>query len=382
MIQYTDEVASRMTESAARLLSDMMSGFNVRDEETPVFHTHRDVMAAFFRRYYTGKSEKFYKIHAAGILKQYNQFHKMMEAARGDLLYVCREYAPRLWKKGSADDCSYWLRLDAAVMLSSIAADGDTSKQDRWLVTMEQMLKLPRDSWCGTMFPMDRWSVKPDIDLSEKLEQWAIRSIQSSGLLFPGLNDLAGTLRALAPRHGEGRMLLDSGSPSAPIGLTACSISDISSTVSQSNMYSRVWAGTELLRTAEAVGLGMLPVRQGAERVRYVGQVLAVDAIMYWYSDGVDIVNTLSKLRAVPRGVSAAVEVISCVSRAAEAVNMDSGPARKPLWVDLEAAAKGVEMLAEHAQQNIIPQIKKESMLHLEELRAMGEEINVQMWRE
>lgn len=382
MIQYTDEMARRMTGSAARLLSDMTSGFSARDEEAPVFNTHRDVMAAFFRPYYAGKPEKFYKIHAAGILKQYNRFHRMIEAARGDLLHVCREYAPRLWRKGSADDCSYWLRLDAAVTLSSTAADRDTSKQDRWLVTMEQMLKLPRDIWCGKMFPMDRWSVKPDIALSEKLEQWAIRSIQGSGLLFSDLNDLAGTLRALAPRYGGGRMLLDSGSPSAPIGLIARSISDISSIVSQSNMYSRVWAGTELLRTAEAVGLGTLPVRQGAEQVRYVGQVLAVDAIMYWYSDGVDIVNTLSKLRAVPGSVSAAVEVISCVSRAAEAVNMDSGPACKPLWVDLEAAAKGAELLAEYARQHIIPQIKKESLLHLEELRSMGEEINVQMWRE
>lgn len=382
MIQYTDEVARRMTESAARLLSDLSAGFSARDEETPVFYTYRDVMAAFFRPYYAGKPEKFYKIHAAGILNTYNRFHKMIETARGDLLHVCRERDPQPRKKGSADDCSYWLRFDAAVTLSSTAADGDTSKQDRWLVTMEQMLKLPRDIWCGKMFPMDRWSVKPDMDLSEKLEQWAIRSIQGSGLLFPDLNDLAGTLRALAAGRSGGRMLLDSGSLSAPIGLIACSISDISSSVNQSNMYSRAWAGTELLRTAEAVGLGTLPAQQGAERVRYVGQVLAVDAIMYWYSDGIDIVNTLSKLRAVSGSVSAAVKVLSFVSRAVEAAGTDSGPACKPLWVDLEAAAKGAELLAEYARQHIIPQIKKESLLHLEELRSMGEEINVQMWRE
>lgn len=147
----------------------------------PLFYTYRDAMAAFFRPCTAGKPEKFCKIHAAGILKEYNRFHKMIEAARGDLLHVCREHDPRLWKKDSADDCSYWLRLDAAVTLSSTIADRDTSKRDRWLVTMEQMLKLPRDSWCGKMFPMDRWGVKPDMDLSEKLKQQAIRSIQGSG---------------------------------------------------------------------------------------------------------------------------------------------------------------------------------------------------------
>ena len=73
-------------------------------------------------------------------------------------------------------------------------------------------------------------------------------------------------------------------------------------------------------------------------------------------------------------GVIMAVEVTSCVSRAAEPLLHDSGLEFTPQWVDLEMATKDAELMVEHTRQNMIPNVVKQGCLHLDWLLSLGPE--------
>lgn len=126
---------------------------------------------------------------------------------------------------------------------------------------------------------------------------------------------------------------------------------------------------------AQAVGQKTLPVAQGAERVRHVGQMMAVDAVMYYYPDGVRKADALGKLDAVADNIASAAEAASCVSKAAEPMLQAGELGADPLWVDLETAAKGAQAMGEYAQWNIIPEVVAQSSRHLDWLLGLvGEE--------
>lgn len=351
---FTEEECREMTELSRRLLKGLTS-----------CRIPKDAVASFCSEY-RGESEKRGKLRASIFGTYRNQFYEKLEAAGGDLFRFCREYDPQPRRKGSMDDCSYWLRLDAAVTLSATSAGGDRALALRYLLMLEQTLGLPRED-------------RIDVELSERLERRAVRSIQNSGLLFHGLGGLARTVHTLAARHDGGRMLLDAGNPPAPLKMAQPVSLRLTADVVLDAKFglwtcSWLWAGAEVLRTAEAVGQGSLPVAQGAEQVRHVGQMMAVDAVMYYYPDGVQIANLLGKLDAVPDNIASAAEAASCVSKAAEPMLQAGELGFDPLWVDLETAAKGARAIGEYAQWNIIPEVVAQSRRHLDQMLRLYDE--------
>lgn len=353
---FTEEESRDMTELSGRLLKGLIS-----------CRVPKDAVASFYSEYkYPGQPEKRGMIRASTFGTYRNQFYEMIEAADGDLLRFCQEHDPKPRRKGSMADCSYWLRLDAAVTLSATAAGGDRELVLRYLLTLEQTLGLPRED-------------RIDVELGERLERRAVQSIRNSGLLFHGLGSLAQTLHALAARHDGGRMLLDAGNRPVPLRLPQPAPLRLTADVVLKARFglwscSWLWAGTEILRAAEAVGQGSLPAAQGAERVRHVGHVMVVDAVMYFYPDGIQIADALSKLDAVPNNIVRAAEAASCVSKAAEPMLQAGSLGIDPMWVDLEMAAKGAQAMARYAQWNMIPEVVAQSRRHLDWLLWLGEE--------
>lgn len=345
---FTEEESRDMTELSGHLLKGLVS-----------CRTPKDAVASFYSEYkYPGEPEKRGMLCASAFGTYRNQFYEMIEAAGGDLLRFCQEHDPQPRRKGSMDDCSYWLRLDAAATLSATAAGGDRELVLRYLLMLEQTLGLPKED-------------RINVELGERLERRAVQSIRNSGLLFYGLGSLAQTLHTLAARHDGGRMLLDAGNRPAPLRLAADVVLH-----ARFGLWtcSWLWAGTEILRTVEAVGQGTLPAAQGAEQVRRVGHMMAVDAVMYFYPDGIQIADALSKLDAVPDNIVRAAETASCVSKAAGPMLQAGSLGLDPMWVDLEMAAKGAQAVARYAQWNIIPETVAQSRRHLDWLLGLVDE--------
>lgn len=359
---FTEEESRCITELSGRLLKGLIS-----------CRVPKDAVASFYSEYkYKGEPEKRGKLRASTFGTYRNQFYEKIETADGDLFRFCQEYDPQPRRKGSMDDCSYWLRLDAAVTLSATAASGDRELVLRYLLMLEQTLGLPRED-------------RIDVELGERLERRAVQSIRNSGLLFPGLDNLAQTLHTLAARHDGGRMLLDAGNRPVPLRLAQPAPLRLAADVVLDAGFdlwtcSWLWAGTEILRTAEAVGQGSLPVAQGAEQVRHVGHMMAVDAVMYYYPDGIQIADALSKLDAVSGNIVRAAEAASCVSRAAEPMLQAGSLGSDPVWVDLEMAAKGAQAVARYAQWNMIPEVAAQSRRHLDWLVRLGDEDRDPRW--
>lgn len=352
----TNGQSNILVELTAPLLTDMAAGVNARD-----------TLAAFYESYLGSTRQHFGKIHVGGTRRVIRELWGNWPMMRDDASCFCVEHDPAhcIYKEGSQSACNLWLRIDAVITLSNSAEGGDTARRDRSLWTLERKLYVPPED----VTPLNA-------ELNWELRERAIRSLQDSGLLLPGLRSMAGTLRGLASRHGGGRMLLELGNESVPLGLTATILTEAKVETGEFRdvhyAYSLLWAVQELLRGLEAVGSGKMSVDQGAELVRQMGWILTFVAIVYLYMDGLPVIKQLNLLDDLPRGVELAVEVMSSVSKAAEPLLLDSRLELEPQWVDLEDAAKGAQSVAEYAEQCIIPQIVERSVVHLDQLLSMA----------
>lgn len=359
----TNEQSNILTEMAGPLLADMAAGADAVD-----------TLASFYSKH-LGCPIKFGRIHVAQTQKVIQKLQEKRPVAQEDLFRFCLEHDPThlhwtesvIWEGSGWPAGKLWLRVDAAVTLSGITVGGKTVRRDNSVWTLERALQMLQE---------DMTPLTAELNLERRKQ--AIQSIQDSGLLLPGLRGMAQTLQGLASRQGGGRMLLELGNKSVPLGLTAAVLAEVEAEAGKfkdiQHMYSLLWAGQELLVCMEAVGNGEMPVAQGAELVRRVGQLLIIVAIVHLYMDGLPVVRQLSILDSAPGYVELVVEVMSCVFRAASPMLQDSSLELEPQMVDLEAAAKGAEVMAEYAEKQIIPQIEKQSAGHLDQLLSMAED--------
>ncbi len=280
------------------------------------------------------------------------------------------EYDPMgIYPEGGALGAEFWLRVDCAATLFSVAAAGDDDRRNR------------------CVWPLDRAGKRllknsvVDGARNRERKRWAVQSVETAAPLLCGLSELAQAIQGQIPRQDGGRLVVGWGGEPLSLGATAAVLMEALEAaaldkseqnrglVSWGGMssVSMVWAAAETLRAAQAVGRGALTPAQGAERLRPVERLMAIGTVVrddYDKRDG-RFMDQLNNLGYIPLGVGLGVEALSWV---AQAVHQDGCPGAEPQWVDLAEAIRGAELLADYAGENLIPEIGEQAGRHLDEL--------------
>lgn len=304
-----------------------------------------------------------------------------VKKAERELLDRCRaleESPPRFWQEydpmgiypeGGALGAEFWLRVDCAATLFSVAAAGDNNRRDRCVCPLDRAGKrLLKAS------AVDRAR-------NRELKRRAVQSVETAAPLLCGLSGLAQTIRRQAPRQDGGRLIVGWGRWTLSLEATAAMLMEALEAaaldkseqnrglVSWGGMssVSMAWAAAKTLRAAQAVGCSALTPTQGVERLRPVEQLMAIGAVIRDDCDkqGLRFMDQLNNLGYIPLGAGLGVETLSWMT---QAVRRDGCPGTEPQWVDLAEALRGVELLADYAGENLIPEIGERAGRHLDEL--------------
>lgn len=280
------------------------------------------------------------------------------------------EYDPMgIYPEGGALGAEFWLRVDCAATLFSVAAAGDNNRRDRCVCPLNRAGK--------------RLLKNPVVDgaRNRELKRRAVQSVEMAAPLLCGLSGLAQTIKEQAPRQEGGRLVIGWGREPLSLEAVAAVLMEAleAAALSKGEQYrglvswggmssvSMAWAAAETLQAAAAVGCGALTPAQGAERLRPVDRLTAIGAVVRDDYDkrGLRFMDQLNNLGYIPLGAGLGVEALSWMT---QAVHRDGCPGAEPQWVDLAQALRGAELLADYAGENLIPKLGERAGRHLDEL--------------
>lgn len=325
--------------------------------------------AAWFTQFIEGQ-DKVAQFHMHRVKKAERELLARRRALEESPPRFWMEYDPMgIYPEGGALGAEFWLRVDCAATLFSVAAAGDNDRRDRCILPLNRAGKrLLKNSVV-------------DGARNRELKRRAVQSVEMAAPLLCGLHGLAQAIQKQAPRQDGGRLIVGWGRGPLSLEATAAVLMEAleAAAVGKSernrglvswggmSSVSMAWTAAETLRAAAAVGCGALTPAQGAERLRPVERLMAIETVVRDDCDkqGLRFMDQLNNLGYIPLGAELGVEALSWMT---QAVHRDGCPGAEPQWVNLADALRGAELLADHAGENLIPEIGERADRHLDEL--------------
>lgn len=274
----------------------------------------------------------------------------------------------------NAMSAQFWFEVDAVLTMFGTMADGDTGRRDRCSWTMDRAVKIM------TKDPV------ADEARNRRLKRQAVESFGVPRPLLCGMSVVAQRLQAEAGRHEWKRMLVGWGDSPLPLCTAAAILMEaMEAEVMEKSQQRRsvltcmgtesvymAWSAVEVLRTAQAVGLGGLSPEEGAEKLAEVDLLMMAGLMLRWVqSDSPDklrLLPPLNNLEYIPFSVGLGIEALSFVAKAAERNGCPGVQLEQLEWVNVEAAADGAKRLAEYAGRKLRPEIAEKANRHMDEL--------------
>lgn len=274
----------------------------------------------------------------------------------------------------SAMSAQFWFEVDAVLTMFATMADGDTGRRDRCSWTMDRAIKII------TKDPVS------DEARNRQLKRQAVESFGVPRPLLCGMTAVAQRLREEAGRHEWKRMLVSWGDSPLPLCTAATILMEaleakviakghqnrpVLTCLGTDSVY-MAWAAAEVLRTAQAVGLGGLSPGEGAEKLGEVDLLMMAGLMLRWVQsdtpDKLRLLPQLNNLEHIPFSVGLGIEALSFVAKAAERNGCPGAQAGQLEWVKVEAAADGAGRIAEYAERKLMPEIAEKANRHMDEL--------------
>lgn len=270
----------------------------------------------------------------------------------------------------SAEEARQWFQVDAVLTVFSTMAEGDTGRRDRCIWALDRAIKSMAKN------------PTRDSARDQALKRQGIAAFEVARPLLCGMPEVARAIREEAGQHERKRMLVGWGGLPLPlVAVTAILMEALETAAIRRSEHNRglltcggtrsvtmVWAAVEVLRVAQAVGVGELSPGEGAQRLADVDLLMTMEPITRARVESAEVMRLLhriSLLEYIPLGVGLGMEALSWMAKAAE---RNGCPGTQPEWVNTEAAADGAEQIAQYAQRELLPEIAGKAGHHLDEL--------------
>lgn len=270
----------------------------------------------------------------------------------------------------SAEEARQWFQVDAVLTVFSTMAEGDTGRRDRCIWALDRAIKSMAKN------------PTRDSARDQALKRQGIAAFEVARPLLCGMPEVARAIREEAGQHERKRMLVGWGGLPLPlVAVTAILMEALETAAIRRSEHNRglltcggtrsvtmVWAAVEVLRVAQAVGVGELSPGEGAQRLADVDLLMTMEPMTRARVESAEdmrLLRRISLLEYIPLGVGLGMEALSWMAKAAE---RNGCPGTQPEWVNTEAAADGAEQIAQYAQRELLPEIAGKAGHHLDEL--------------